>query len=98
MRGSSYIELPAKVKNSKACINIKNEDNGCFKYCVQCVVYDIVNKTNPERMYHYKKLDDKLDWSVLTFPFKLCDIDKFERKTTYQSPERVLIKMGAIFP
>ena len=55
MRGSSYIELPQKVKDSKTCINIKNKDNECFTYCVQCVVYDILKKPHPERMEHYKK-------------------------------------------
>ena len=54
MRGSSYFELPDKIKRSQACINIKNEDNECFKYGVQCVVYDIINKDHPERMFHCK--------------------------------------------
>ena len=49
LRGSSYFELPDKVKNSGACINIKNEDNECFKYCVQCVLYDIIDKENPQK-------------------------------------------------
>ena len=33
-RASSYIELPKWVSSKKACKNIKNEDNKCFKYCV----------------------------------------------------------------
>ena len=48
MRGSSYIELSDKIERSQACINIKNEDNECFKYSVLCVVYDILNKDHPE--------------------------------------------------
>ena len=80
LKGSSYFPLPDKVKNSGACINIKNDDNECFKYCVQCVFYDIINKPHPERMTHYKKLDDKLDWSMLKFPINFNDIDKFEKK------------------
>ena len=32
--GSSFIPLPAKIKNKKAVINLKNEDNQCFKWCV----------------------------------------------------------------
>ena len=32
--GSTFIPLPAKIKNKKAVINIKNEDNQCFKWCV----------------------------------------------------------------
>ena len=34
LRGSSYIKLPAKLGNSrKGLINIKNEDNECFRWC-----------------------------------------------------------------
>ena len=33
-RGSSFIPLPDWVANKKACINIKNEDDLCFKYSV----------------------------------------------------------------
>lgn len=34
LEGSSYIELPPYIKNKKAVINIKNEDNLCFAYSV----------------------------------------------------------------
>lgn len=30
MRGGSYIELPLKIKNTKSCLNIQNNDNYCF--------------------------------------------------------------------
>ena len=34
LRGSSYLPLPEKLKNIKALINIKNEnDNECFRWC-----------------------------------------------------------------
>ena len=34
LNGSSYIKLPAKLGNSrKKLINIKNEDNECFRWC-----------------------------------------------------------------
>ena len=31
MRGSSYIDLPPFIKNKKACINVENKDDECFK-------------------------------------------------------------------
>ena len=80
MKGSSYFELPHKIKNTKACINIKNEDDECFKYSIQCGFYEVYKNEHPEKIYHYKKIEDKLDWSMLSFPFKLNDIDKFEKK------------------
>lgn len=34
LRGGSYIDLPSVIKNSKSCINIKNNDNHCFLWCI----------------------------------------------------------------
>ena len=34
MKGSSYIQLPSELRNSaKGLINMKNEDNECFRWC-----------------------------------------------------------------
>ena len=33
-RAGKYMELPKWNSLKKACINIKNEDEQCFKYCV----------------------------------------------------------------
>ena len=34
LKGSQYIDLPPKVKNSKAVINIQNDDDKCFLWSV----------------------------------------------------------------
>src|SRR6218665_3352232 len=34
LKGSSYISLPVELVNKKAIINMKNNDNECFKWCV----------------------------------------------------------------
>jgi len=34
LKGSSYIPLPLKLANKKAIINMKNEDDQCFKWCI----------------------------------------------------------------
>ena len=77
-RGGSYIELPKWVSLKKACIKIKNEDDKCFKYCIQCGVYKVYEKGNPERISHYKKLTDELNWANVRFPASTVDIDTFE--------------------
>lgn len=78
-RAGIYIDLPRFIKLKKACVNIKNKDNKCFKYCVQCVVYDKINKEHPEELYHYNKLnDDLLNWEGVQFPTGNGDIDRFE--------------------
>ena len=65
----------------KACINIKNEDDNCFKYCIQCGFYNVYEKGNPERISHYKKLTDNLNWDNVRFPASTIDIDTFEENT-----------------
>ena len=34
IKGGSYIDLPDNIKNKKCCINHKNEDQLCVKYCL----------------------------------------------------------------
>ena len=49
LNGSSYIELPTELRNpKKGLINIKNQDNECFRWCH----IRMVNPTNkhPERV------------------------------------------------
>jgi hypothetical protein len=55
LSGSSYIELPEWINNEKATINIKNEDQKCFKYFMLYHKHKNEIKWNPERIYHYSK-------------------------------------------
>ena len=78
-RAGRYIELPEWIKLKKACINIKNKDQQCFKYCIQSKVYEKISKHHPEEMFHYNKLkDDILNWDGVYFPTGNRDIDRFE--------------------
>ena len=78
-RAGSYIEAPEWIKNKKACINIKNEDNKCFKYAVQCGVFERYKKDHPERVSHYIKLKDNiLNWEQMKYPAGNADILRFE--------------------
>ena len=78
-RADSFIELPRFIKLKKACVNIKNQDNQCFKYCIQSIVYDKINKHHPEEMFHYKNInDDIINWEGVKFPTGNRDIDRFE--------------------
>ena len=90
--GRSYIDLPLWIKNEKACINIKNEDDKCFMYAVQCGVYEIYNKAHPERQSHYNNDRFKKDipsskyvnFDSRNFPMEIDDdvnnsIEEFEK-------------------
>ena len=80
-RAGKYIELPKWIATKKACINIKNDDDYCFKYCAQSRFYEIMKKDHPDRMYHYNKLkenDSLIKWEGVEFPASNEDIDTFE--------------------
>ena len=71
--GSTFIPLPAKIKNKKAVINPKNEDNQCFKWCVVRALNPV--KKNSERIT--KELIEQaksLNWNGLKFPVDLIII------------------------
>ena len=77
-RGGKFIPLPKWVSTKKACINIQNKDEQCFKYSVQCGIYKVYEKDHPERVSHYKKLTDELNWTNVKFPTSNVDMDTFE--------------------
>ena len=79
LRGSAYIELPKELKNKKAVINMKNEDQQCFKWCVTRAL-NPVNK-DPQRITKLLREQSRmsLKWGGMKFPVKLRDIDKFEK-------------------
>ena len=80
-RAGKFIELPEWIAKKKACINIKNDDDFCLKYCILCRFYDIYKKDHPERLYHYTKLLDNeslIQWDGVNFPASNEDIEHFE--------------------
>ena len=80
LNGSSYIELPTELRNpKKGLINIKNQDNDCFRRCH----IRMVNPTNkhPERVKKEdKEMIEKLDYSGIEFPISKKDYNKIEKK------------------
>ena len=77
-RAGKYINLPKWISLKKACINIKNKDEKCFKYAIQCGYHKIYEKSHSEKFYHYKKIEDGLCFDGINFPANNNDIDKFE--------------------
>ena len=77
LSGRSYIPLPKKLAKKKAIINMQNEDNECFKWCVTRALNPIEN--HPERITkELKKQSIELNWDEVVFPMALNKITKFE--------------------
>ena len=82
MKGSSYIQLPYELRNSaKGLINMKNEDNECFRWCH-------IRHLNQQEKYpqRIKKTDkqyvEKLDYSNIDFPVNVKHYNKIEKQNS----------------
>ena len=79
LKGSSYIELPPEIKKSKGLINIKNEDNECFRWCH--IRHLNPQNKNPQRIKKIdKNLIKQLDYSNIEFPVTVKQINKIEKQ------------------
>ena len=80
LAGSTYIELPSELRNSKkGLINIQNDDNECFLWC-DVRYLNLVNK-NPQRITKKdKEIVSKLNYEGINFPFSKKDYCQIERQ------------------
>ena len=89
INAGSYIDLPPLLKNKKAIINMKNEDNERFKWCVLRAFNPKDN--HPERIDNdLKNKQDTLNMQGIRYPVSFRDIDRFES----QNPNISISVMG----
>ena len=80
LNGSSYIELPTELRNSKkGLINIKNKDDECFRWCH--IRYLNPQGKDPQRI----EKDDRqyiknLDYQGIKFPVNVNQYNKVEKQ------------------
>ena len=78
LRGSTFLPLPSKISTKKAVINMKNNDDQCFKWSVVKALNPVAK--NSERITkELKDQSERLVWSGLKFPVKLDQIVVFEQ-------------------
>ena len=80
LRGKSYIELPKCSRNPmKGLVNLKHQDNECFRWCHVRHLNPI--KRNPQRVTKAdREYVKRLDYTGVTFPVSLKDMDRIERQ------------------
>ena len=80
LRGSSYIPLPKELQHpAKGIINIKNNDDECFRWCH--IRYLLPQNKNPQRIKECdKKYVEKLDYSGIEFPVSVKQYNKIEKQ------------------
>ena len=82
LHGSSYLELPAKLRNSKkGLINIKNKHNECFRWCH--IRHLNPQKKNPQRIKKEdKQLIGGLNYEGIEFPVSQKQYNKIETQNS----------------
>ena len=85
----SYMELPPALKNRKAIINMKNQDDICFLWSVLRALNPKDN--HPERIDNdLKSKVDTLNMQGIQYPVSFRGIDRFES----QNPEISITVLG----
>ena len=81
LAGKSYIPLPACIQNKKATINIQNDDDKCFMYCLGRALDPNPEKKNLERVSnHLKNICEELGLNKICMPVSVPNISKTERQ------------------
>ena len=80
LNGSNYIKLPAKLGNSrKGLINLKNEDNECFRWCH--IRHLNPQMKDPQRIKKYdKKKVNELNYDGVKFLVSQRHYNKVEKQ------------------
>ena len=78
-KGRSYIDSPKWLKNKKATINPKNNDNNCFQYALTVALNYQSIKKDPQRISKIKPFINQYNWKEIDFPAQPSkDWKKFE--------------------
>ena len=77
-RGESYIDSPEWLKNKKATVNPKNNDDNCFQYDLTAALKHEQIKNHPERISNIKPFIDQCNCKEINFPASTNSWKKFE--------------------
>ena len=82
LHGSSYIELPMELKNSKkGLINIRNKDDKCFRWCH--IRHLNPQEKNPQRIKKEdKEMINELNYDGIDFPLSQKHCNKVEKQNS----------------
>ena len=77
----SYIPLPAEIQNKKATVNLKNDDDRCFIYCLGRALDPNPEKNRLDRVNtHLKNVCETLGLNTIKTPVNLQDLPKIEKQ------------------
>ena len=65
LRGGTYLDLPQKLKNKKAIINVRNRDNQCLKWALRAALFPVPEGKKSNRLSYYP-LNDGINYAGRT--------------------------------
>ena len=77
LRGGSYMDVPKKLKNKKAILNIQNRDNQCLRWALRAALF--TPRGDMRRTSSYPT-EDGLDFTGIDFPTPVSQIDRLEKQ------------------
>ena len=89
LNAGSYIDLPKALKDKKAIINIKNEDDKCFLWSVLRGL-NLKDKNNERIDEDLKNKEDTLNMEGIKYPVEFRGVDRFES----QNPDIAISILG----
>ena len=89
LRGSSYISLPKRISRKNALINVKNEDDYCFKYHATIGYFNLTDEYYPSSQMteELREYVERLNWGGIKFPTPCSEREfkKFEKNNKASS-------------
>ena len=80
-RSGSYIKNKKWLKNKKATINPKNNDDKCFQYVLAVALNHEQIKSHAKRISNIKPFIDQYIWKEINFPSHKKDWNKIPYNT-----------------
>jgi hypothetical protein len=81
LRGNSFIDLPNSIKRKRAIVNVRNQDEECFRWAVLSALFPYNTTFTPESQI-YESVRNEIQFGDIQFPINVADIKKFEALNT----------------
>ena len=68
LKGSQYIDLPKKIKYTRAVLNIQNNDNKCFLWSILVSLHEVPPNQHGYMVEKYIQYEDELNMHGIEYP------------------------------
>lgn len=78
LSAGKYTTLPKQIQHLKGIVNMQNDDEKCFLWCILAALHP--KGKNPQRIQQYYPYENDLNLNGITFPIPISKIQKFEKQ------------------